>query len=366
MVNHVVLTIFVLITPAGHTMNRIVNIRYFIVLLLLLCSCCNKPDPHVPVTPTDVYAGDHQNGFGVYWVDEGENALGFKVYRSVNSLEDFVNYADVPFATHFHYIDNDISGSNYYVYRVSAYNTLGKSELSKSALVPKTPLKPQAIIEDTLISISWEIPPDSHAHGIQVERSIDDTVNYQEVKRVNLPSKSFSDENISQGNEYFYRIRSYGEQLASQTGESLPSKAIGPLRANMGESGVFTDKRDRKEYQFIKIGKQVWMAENLNFETNKGSWCYQKTSANCILYGRLYDWQTANSDQGNGRDICPAGWHLPTDDEWKQLERQLGMPEEDIEKEKYRRGGELGRKLKTEAGWSEKNSILPAGRTARK
>jgi len=197
------------------------------------------------------------------------------------------------------------------------------------------------------------------------ERSIDDTLHFQEIIKQNLPIEFYPDESVSQGNGYYYRVRAYGEQVASNPGLSLPSSTIGPIRANSGEKGSFRDERDSREYQYIEIGKQIWMAENLNFETTKGSWCYQKTSTNCNSYGRLYDWNTANSDFGNGLDICPSGWHLPTDKEWKQLERQLGMPEEDIEKEKYRKGGELGRKLKTEAGWSNSTGDNSSGFSAR-
>ncbi|MFN5208485.1 MAG: fibrobacter succinogenes major paralogous domain-containing protein [Bacteroidota bacterium] len=72
----------------------------------------------------------------------------------------------------------------------------------------------------------------------------------------------------------------------------------------------FTDPRDGKKYQTVKIGSQIWMAENLNYTTIFGSWLNSR-------YGRLYDWETAKT-------ACPVGWHLPTDEEWKTLETQLG------------------------------------------
>ena len=84
----------------------------------------------------------------------------------------------------------------------------------------------------------------------------------------------------------------------------------------LARSGAFTDTRDNEDYKWTIIGNQIWMAENLNYKTVYGSWCYDDKESNCNTYGRLYNWETA-------KKACPDGWHLPTDEEWKELERQL-------------------------------------------
>lgn len=83
--------------------------------------------------------------------------------------------------------------------------------------------------------------------------------------------------------------------------------------------GVLNDSRDGQSYKTVELGSQWWMAENLNFYSNSGSWYYDNDSVTYAeAYGRLYTWETAEN-------ICPAGWHLPTDSEWKELEMYLGM-----------------------------------------
>lgn len=96
-------------------------------------------------------------------------------------------------------------------------------------------------------------------------------------------------------------------------------------------SSLIIDERDGKKYKIMKIGNQIWMAENVNYNT-KGSVCYDHDPKNCEQYGRLYDWHTAmdldsvcnNKDcskqlQSIHQGICPAGFHVPTAAEWREL-----------------------------------------------
>jgi uncharacterized protein (TIGR02145 family) len=95
----------------------------------------------------------------------------------------------------------------------------------------------------------------------------------------------------------------------------------------------FCDERDGQKYVYVTIGNQVWMAENLNYDTanGMGSWCYENSPDSCAKYGRLYDWNTAmggmtstSANPSNVQGACPAGWHLPSEVEWDVLITEIG------------------------------------------
>ena len=104
--------------------------------------------------------------------------------------------------------------------------------------------------------------------------------------------------------------------------QSSCNKTIGNLGGSAPVAG-FTDPRDGQTYATVEIGSQTWFAENLNYETTN-SWWYNNDLANGDVYGRLYTWDAALT-------ACPAGWHLPSDDEWKTLEMYLGMSQSEAD-----------------------------------
>jgi uncharacterized protein (TIGR02145 family) len=97
-------------------------------------------------------------------------------------------------------------------------------------------------------------------------------------------------------------------------------------------SGTFTDSRDGKTYKTVKIGTQTWMAENLAYKASSGCWAYNDSLVYVTKYGYLYDWDAA-------KGISPAGWHIPSDEEWNTLITYLGGD------------SVAGGKLKSTTGW---------------
>lgn len=138
------------------------------------------------------------------------------------------------------------------------------------------------------------------------------------------------------------------DDSASADGETSNNNSSS-LNAEKCEYGTLVDSIDGLTYKTVKIGNQVWMAENFGRKT--GDFCYDDDAENCTKYGRLYTWFIA-------RSVCPNGWHLPSKKEFETLLGAVGGTENSA------------KKLKSSSGWDENGngqdafcfSALPAGK----
>jgi len=131
--------------------------------------------------------------------------------------------------------------------------------------------------------------------------------------------------------------------IAKSTKKKTTTTTTNTTKAN-DQPDRFVDTRDNHVYKLVVIGNQTWMAENLAFKASGGCWAYDNNQSNVEKYGYLYNWETA-------KNACPAGWHLPTDEEWKQLEKYLGMSESEANQADAWRGDGVGTQLKSTSGW---------------
>ena len=141
---------------------------------------------------------------------------------------------------------------------------------------------------------------------------------------------------------------------------------------------------DGYSYPLVAIGSQCWFKENLRTahyrngdpipgELSDAAWTsttagaqavYNEDPANLEVYGRLYNWFAVD----DARDLCPTGWHVPTDGEWMELEMELGMTAEQANSTGWRgtdQGAQLKATLEDLPGWIEANfsgfSARPGG-----
>ena len=147
---------------------------------------------------------------------------------------------------------------------------------------------------------------------------------------------------------------------------SRPIDSVNTEVKILTESGVFLDKRDNADYEWVRIGDQVWMTRNLKFKTpfsiNPVTDSSQEDS-----YGFLYDFRDAEQ-------ICPDGWKLPSDKDWMELESELGLENVEVRSIGHRSTGYVGISLKSKSDWVDDGNgmdnyglnILPAGIASKK
>lgn len=145
---------------------------------------------------------------------------------------------------------------------------------------------------------------------------------------------------------------------------------------------------DGNSYRAVQIGEQCWTAGEMRtgrfangdvianvqddadwIAVGIAAWCnYNNDAVNEVSLGRLYNWYVVSDP----RNVCPAGWHVPSDAEWMELETAMGMPANQLAVIGVRGAVEgVGGKLKANYLWTPLNpnninlfgfAALPTGR----
>jgi len=218
-----------------------------------------------------------------------------------------------------------------------------------------------------LVDICYDLQGDENfsIFTISAEVSYDNGSNYSIINMVTGDIGN----NIEEGAGKCL-VWNFGEEA----GELYTSTAKIQLTADSAplppEPGICTDY-DGNSYETIQIGNQEWMAENLKTThynngdvipniTNNGDWGsltsgaygdYDNNPSNSDTYGRLYNWYTVDDERG----VCPDGWHVPSDAEYKTLEMYLGMSQSEADGTGWR-GTNEGSKLAGNANlWNDGN-----------
>ena len=216
---------------------------------------------------------------------------------------------------------------------------------------------------DSTPTFDWGNVSDAHTYELQVDN--DSGFGSLAINQKNLTGSNYTATSALSFGTYYWRVRS--KDVLGNTGAWSSTWSI-----YVFETGTLTDV-DGNNYITVKIGTQWWMAENLKVTRYRngvsipnvtsaatwstrttGAYCdYDNNSSNVTIYGRLYNLYAIHDD----RILAPAGWHVPTDNEWKTLEKYLGMSQAQADGTTWR-GTNEGGKIK-ETGtlhWSSPNT----------
>lgn len=218
--------------------------------------------------------------------------------------------------------------------------------LCSVVLYSDTPTNVEINIDNGNSVLSWSDSTDADFYNIY--RSTQPDTGFVKIDSVTV--RTYIDIDAGFENKYFYYVTSNDDPTP-------PNTCI---------------DYDGNVYQTVQIGDQLWMAENLKVThyrngdaipniTNNNEWgslstgaygVYNNIPANAYTYGNLYNWYAVD----DSRNIAPEGWHVPTDEEIKELEMALGMTQSEADDINWR-GTNEGSKLAGRADlWS--NSYL--------
>jgi len=176
------------------------------------------------------------------------------------------------------------------------------------------------------------IPPGSYSLEIHVNDAHGGTVHHSPSGAIHVSGTVVT---VTAEPEVGYAFTGWsGDATGTANPVSITMEGNKTLTANFeqADNGTFTDPRDSKTYEWVRIRNvsgtaynKIWMAKNLNYDAD-GSKCVGASGdsgtlvddgGRCADYGRLYNWATA-------MDVCHEGWHLPSDAEWDALTTAVG------------------------------------------
>jgi uncharacterized protein (TIGR02145 family) len=310
-----------------------------IILIILIYSSCKKDKPvTAPDAPTigTATAGNAQATvtFTAPVSNGGSAITGYTVTSSPGNATG--NGTASPITV------TGLINGNTYTFTVTVTNAIGNSMASSASnlvtpsTIPEPPTIGTATAGNAQATISFTAPVNNGGSAITGYTVTSNPGNITAPGAAS-PIKVTG---LTNGTAYTFTVK-----VTNTNGNSLASSAsnsVTPLNP-------ITDI-DGNVYNIVAIGNQVWMAENLKTTkyndgttipnvtanaawttTYTGAYCdYSNTPSNSNIYGRLYNWYAVDNNaatrisSNGGKNVCPTGWHVPTDNEWTTLTTYLG------------------------------------------
>jgi uncharacterized protein (TIGR02145 family) len=223
-------------------------------------------------------------------------------------------------------------------------------------------------VSDQTVTLLWNDPEwdNNDLDGHKIEITFTPTSNnINQPISVNKWAEKYIINGLTNGVEYTFLLTAVSK--SGKRSEAVSIKAT-PTEGNIFNPdityGEFTDTRDGKVYKTVQIGNQTWLAENLAYEIpgkeeqdddiweetgrigDKDLWCYFNNDKNTYRkYGVLYQANAA-------LNACPTGWHIPSAEEWEQLQTT-------IQNNNYNTS--TAKSLASQYGWHESVSSVNVG-----
>jgi len=175
----------------------------------------------------------------------------------------------------------------------------------------------EALIKGITHTIRWNAP-----HSSTVDVELYKSSEYYSTIQEGAINSGEHDWNIP---EYIPEDSDFHIRIVDQHNSDYNASSINSFRIlSPVITSTITDIRDGQTYKIVKIGDQWWMAENLNYNIEEGSFCYDEDLAVAEELARLYTLNAALK-------YPLPGWHLPSDGEWKMLEAYLGITPDELD-----------------------------------
>ncbi len=306
-------------------------------LLILFYTCedlkRNNPiDPHVeinaPTNLTVTLIDDHS--LLLIWMDNCGYETGYRIERDDGGGYTQVGEVSADTTT---FTDTNLTYGQSYSYRAKAFTTNNSSDYSNEVqieiMIPAPSNLTASLIRNSEILLTWT-DNCSFESGFVVERKVE-SGSYIEIARLDADVNQYTDSGLDDEITYYYRLAAFTKNLnfVINMSDFIEIK-VPPMVMDT----------DGNVYQSVKIGSQLWTAENLKvthyrsgdeipnvtdntawYDLSTGAYCnYDNNTEYVDTYGRLYNWYAVN----DSRNIAPTGWHVPTDTEWQILVDHLG------------------------------------------
>lgn len=320
----------------------------FVVLFLTLLLVFKRPP-----APTDIrtVTSDY-NKIRITWIDKDKKSSGYNIYRSEDLLGDYLKISST---YNRNYTDTDLEPGKTYYYRITKIKGNKESDYSVASHTTTEEVGTVSNLRteevgNNYIKIAWDGFKGSE--GFIIYRSED--VNNPYTRIGTTKEFFYTDENLETKKIYYYAVTQIVEKEESDFSSQLTAAT---KDWQCGDAIVY----DQRIYNTVKIGEQCWFKENLKYETEEGSFCYEDITTNCEKDGRLYTFETATKGDSTEKTqgLCPLGWHVPSDEDFKVLERNIGMKRLNSNDSGWRGEVEnIGNRLKAVVACTEKGGLF--------